>query len=200
MDVKERRAEVLEVMRREEWSRPVALGLADRFGVNESTIYRDRQSLLSELAEEQREGRAEMRAELLLTLKRQREKADRDGDHTVVLRSLAFEAKLRGVDEPEPVRVVADDVPTDALERLRYLYRDVHALRRQCEAAGKATAAMQAMKQEHDLLAQIAEEEAQRAALDRANRPDEVLVAELVAEIKALPPLLQHRLTEQLAE
>jgi len=200
LKVAERRAEVLEVMRQEAWSLPVAKRLAAHYGVNQSTIYRDRTALLEELADEQREGRAAVRAELLLTLKRQRDKADRDGDHTVVLRSLTFEAKLRGVDEPEPVTVEPAVVPVDGLERLRYLYRDVHALRRQCEGAGKATAAMQAMKQEHDLLAQIAEEEERRAAADRANRPADVLVNELVSEIRDLPDMLRARVLAQLGE
>tara|TARA_Y100000310_G_C20659496_1_gene803898 strand:- start:926 stop:1579 length:654 start_codon:yes stop_codon:yes gene_type:complete len=90
--------------------------------------------------------------------------------------------------------IEADQVPADALDRLRHLYGDVHRLRRQCEMAGKATAAMQAMKQEHELLAQIHDEEVRRADLDRSRRTPEQLFEELGAQLDALPDVLRIRL------
>lgn len=185
---------VLDTMREHEWTLDKARELAATFGVHLATIYRDRDAVLDDLAKEQLADRGPRRAALLIRLRRTASAAAADGQHVAVLRALALEARITGLEEPEPIDVEADQVPADALDRLRHLYGDVHRLRRQCEMAGKATAAMQAMKQEHELLAQIHDEEVRRADLDRSRRTPEQLFEELGAQLDALPDLLRIRL------
>ena len=189
-----RRVVVLDTMREHEWTLEKARELAAQFGVHLATIYRDRDAVLSDLAKEQLADRGPRRADLLIRIRRTEAEARQGNQHVAVLRALSLEARITGLEEPEPIDVVADEVPDDALERLRHLYRDVHRLRRQCEMAGKATAAMQAMKQEHELLAQIHDEEIRRAELDRSGRTPEELFEELSEQIAALPDVVRLRL------
>ena len=53
---------------------------------------------------------------------------------------------------------------------------------------------MQAMKQEHELLGRISDEENRRASLDRATRSEADLLGELRDKLLRLPDLARDRL------
>ena len=191
-----RRAELERRLREQDWDGDLVAGLAKKWGCSPATIYRDREAVLAELAKEQDESRPLRRAELLLRIRLRERQAARDRDHGSSLRALALEAKITGLEEADPIVVETEAIPEDALERMRMLYGDVHRLRRQCEASGKATAAMQAMKQEHELLGRISDEENRRASLDRATRSEADLLGELRDKLLRLPDLARDRLNE----
>ena len=127
---KKQTADLIEAaLRTEGWSYTIAQRLAAQSGYSRSSIYRIKDDVLDKLAAADPSDLPRRRARLLMDVARIRERAVEEGKPAAAARLLDMEAKMMGLDQPQPVAAEDEDGELAAMrhaenEAEQYAMRD----------------------------------------------------------------------------
>jgi hypothetical protein len=196
---KKQTADLLEAaIRTEGWSYTLAVRLASQSGYSQRTIYRMKDDLLDKLAAVDAADLPRRRARLLMDVARIRERAVEEGKPAAAARLLDMEAKMTGLDQPQPV--AADDDGGELDTSTEGMLAEVRAMRKAAQRGGSHVAAAKLLDTEAGLVADLALE--RRAANERARSAadPEALEDRIVAALLGMPDKLRRQILARVAE
>jgi len=193
---KKQTADLIEAaLRTEGWSYTIAQRLAAQSGYSRSSIYRIKDDVLDKLAAADPSDLPRRRARLLMDVARIRERAVEEGKPAAAARLLDMEAKMMGLDQPQPVAAEDEDGELDT--STEGMLAEVRAMRKAAQRGGSHVAAAKLLDTEAGLVADLAME--RRAANERARSAadPEALEDRIVAALLGMPNKLRRQIMER---
>lgn len=193
---KARREAVETAIREHGWDHGLALDLAKKTGWALRTIYRDRDSVITLLTQEEQADLPRRRAAFLADLRALKSAAKKGGAYAPAAKLMAMESVLLGLDRVPLPTVEEPDGPVDT--SLEGILAETRRLRKRAMAGDSYVAADRLLEREHEIVKSIDQRDEAARKAQGAGLTEAEIVAMIEDAAASLPDQIKRRLVAAL--